>query len=57
VPNLVIAKPGVGGRVCVFSYSTIDLLADVAGFFPVGSEFAPVSNPTRVLDTRNGIGI
>ncbi len=56
VPNLVIAKPGVGGRVCVFSYSTVDLLADVSGFFPVGSGFAPVSNPTRILDTRNGIG-
>ena len=57
IPNLVIAKPGVGGRVCVFSYSTIDVLADVAGFFPVGSGFAPIPNPTRILDTRNGIGV
>ena len=56
MPNLVIAKPGAGGRVCVFSYSTVDLLADVAGFFPVGSGFVPVPDPTRVLDTRNGIG-
>ncbi len=57
IPNLVIAKPGVGGRVCVFSYSTIDLLADVSGFFPAGSGFAPVANPVRILDTRNGIGV
>jgi len=55
VPNLVIAKPGGGGKVCIYSYATIDVLADVSGFFPAGSGFTPISNPTRVLDTRNGI--
>ena len=57
VPNLVIARPGVGGKVCVFSDTTIDVLADVSGYFPVGSGFVPIANPTRVLDTRNGIGV
>ena len=57
IPNVVIAKPGVGGKVCVFSDSTVDVLADVAGFFPAGSGFTPSVNPTRILDTRNGIGI
>jgi hypothetical protein len=56
IPNLVIAKPGVGGKVCIYSYAAIDVLADVSGFFPAGSGFVPISNPTRVLDTRNGIG-
>jgi hypothetical protein len=56
IPNLVIAKPGVGGKVCIYSYSAIDVLADVSGFFPAGSGFTPISNPTRILDTRNGIG-
>ena len=56
VPNLVIAKPGVGGKVCIYSYAAIDVLADVSGSFPAGSGFTPVSNPTRVLDTRNGVG-
>ena len=56
IPNLVLARPGVNGRVCVFTFSTIDLLADVAGFFPAGSGFTPITNPTRILDTRNGIG-
>jgi len=56
IPNLVIAKPGVGGKVCVFTYATIDVLADAAGFFPAGSGFTPIPNPARVLDTRNGIG-
>ena len=57
IPNLVIAKPGVGGKVCVFSDTTIDVLADVAGYFPAGSAFTPITNPTRILDTRNGIGV
>jgi len=57
VPNLVIARPGVGGRVCVFADAGVDVLADVAGFFPAGSDYSPVVNPTRILDTRNGVGI
>ena len=56
IPNLVIAKPGVGGKVCIYSFAAIDVLADVSGFFPAGSGFAPITNPTRILDTRNGIG-
>ena len=35
---------------------TVDVLADVSGFFPAGSGFTPIPNPARVLDTRNGIG-
>ena len=56
IPNLVIARPGTGGKVCIYSYSTSDVLADLSGFFPAGSGFTPVPNPTRILDTRNGIG-
>jgi hypothetical protein len=57
IPNLVIAKPGAGGKVCIYSYATINALADVSGFFPAGSGFTPISNPTRILDTRNGTGL
>ncbi len=56
VPNLVIAKPGTNGRICIYSDTTIDVLADVTGYFPAGSDFTPIPNPTRILDTRNGIG-
>ena len=56
VANLVLARPGVGGKVCVFSDATVDVVADVAGFFPSGSGYVPRVNPTRILDTRNGIG-
>ena len=37
---------------CIYSYSTIDVLADVSGFFPAGSGFTPIPNPARILDTR-----
>ncbi len=57
IPNLVIAKPGTGGKVCIYSDTTIDVLADVSGYFPAGSDFTPITNPTRILDTRNGIGV
>jgi len=56
IPNLVIAKPGNGGKVCMFSPATVDLVADVSSYFPAGSGFAPIPNPTRVLDTRTGTG-
>jgi hypothetical protein len=41
----------------VFADAGVDVLADVAGFFPAGSDYSPVVNPTRILDTRNGVGI
>jgi len=52
IPNLVIAKPGAGGKVCSYSHAAIDVLADVSGFFPAGSGFSPIANPARILDTR-----
>jgi hypothetical protein len=53
IPNLVISKLGASGKVCIYSRQTTDLIADVAGFFPAGSGYQPISNPTRILDTRN----
>jgi glucose/arabinose dehydrogenase len=56
IANLVLAKPGNNGKICVFTDGTIDLLADVSGYFPAGTGFTPITNPTRILDTRNAIG-
>ena len=56
VPNLVIAKLGDGGRVCLFSMVQTDLIADVAGYFPAGSGYVPIPNPVRILDTRTPSG-
>ena len=56
VPNLTMSRVGAGGKICFYSMVATDLVADVAGFFPAGSDFKPVDNPTRILDTRNGTG-
>jgi len=53
VPNMVIAKPGTGGRVCVVTSVAAHLVVDMAGWFPVGS-YDPLPAPERVLDTRIG---
>jgi hypothetical protein len=55
VANLVTVRPGVGGKVCIYSSATSGLLADVAGYFAAGSSFVPVNNPERILDTRTGL--
>jgi hypothetical protein len=55
-PNLVIAKLGASGRVSLFNKSgATHLLADVLGWFTIGSDYSGVI-PARVLDTRTGVG-
>lgn len=57
VPALVIARLGSAGKVCVKTTATIDVLADVSGYFPADTVgYTAIGNPERVLDTRNGIG-
>ncbi len=52
VPNLVVAKLGTGGVVRIFNrFGTVDVIADVAGYFPETDGFVPVQ-PARLLDTR-----
>jgi hypothetical protein len=52
---------GAGGKVSVFNpYGEVDVLFDVAGFYaaedgPAGLRFHP-TEPTRIMDTRNGVG-
>ena len=53
VPNAVIAPVSPDGEVCFYSTANVDLIADVNGYFPSASGFAPVS-PVRVFDTRSG---
>ncbi|MDU0314710.1 putative Ig domain-containing protein [Phycicoccus sp. M110.8] len=52
-PNLVTVKVGSGGAVGIFvSAGSSDVLADVAGYFPTGSSYTPLS-PARLMDTRS----
>jgi hypothetical protein len=52
-PNLVIAKPGTNGKVCIFTDKSANFFADLAGTFPAGSSLKP-QTPARVVDTRKG---
>jgi len=62
VPNRVMVKVGTGGKVSFYNpYGSVDVIADVNGWFTDttstagGSHYIGIS-PTRLLDTRNGIG-
>jgi len=58
VPNLVIAPVGADGDVDLYngSLGTVQLVADVSGYFLSSDRsFAPLT-PSRLLDTRNGTG-
>lgn len=57
VPNLVAVPVGAGGKVSFYSLESLDLLADVSGYFVEdsdarGGRFVPVA-PTRAFDTRD----
>jgi len=54
IPNLVIAKVGVGGRVCIYTYAATDLIADVNGAFSPGASYQPLV-PARLLESRSGL--
>ncbi|MCU1393459.1 MAG: hypothetical protein JWM34_1887 [Ilumatobacteraceae bacterium] len=57
VPNLVVVPVGADGRVSMFNNAgSIDLIADVEGYFAAGDDYTPLT-PSRVLDTRSGQGI
>ncbi len=63
VPNRVVVKLGTAGQVTVFNpFGSVHVVGDVSGWFTdasnpaaTGSLFAAVA-PTRILDTRSGLG-
>jgi hypothetical protein len=60
VANQVIAQVGSDGKIDFYNEGTgtVDLIADVAGYYGVGTGdgLTTIGDPTRVLDTRNGTG-
>jgi hypothetical protein len=61
VPNMVVVQPDPNGCVSVnTSIHAVDLIFDVSGVFVGADQFAGPAftgrSPTRVLDTRSGIG-
>ncbi|MGB8861583.1 MAG: hypothetical protein WCC60_20170 [Ilumatobacteraceae bacterium] len=65
VPNVVLARVGAGGMIRLYyaGLGDMNIIADVAGWFDTGAPevargglgYTSVA-PTRLLDTRNGIG-
>ena len=53
IPNLVVAKIGGGGTVCVFTQSATHLIADVLGYFPLTTSYHALL-PARLSDSRPG---
>jgi hypothetical protein len=53
--NLVAAKIGANGSVCVYVDRGTDVIVDLQGYFPAGSSFVPV-DPERFLETREAAG-
>jgi hypothetical protein len=57
VPNLVVCKLGAGGRVSIFANDgDLDVIADVIGCFTGSGSGHVAVSPTRLLDTRHGLG-
>ncbi|MBT2482526.1 PKD domain-containing protein [Streptomyces sp. ISL-94] len=59
VPNMVIASVGESGYVDIYNHGdgAIDLIADVTGYFSKSAASGYSSlNPSRVVDTREGLG-
>ncbi len=63
VPNAVTIKVGNGGKVSIANLSTdtIDVVADVNGYYKAGTATAPGMfvplSPSRILDSRIGTGM
>jgi hypothetical protein len=51
IANSATVPIGAGGKVCIYTDSPINLIVDINGWHPAGSNFTPTT-PTRLLDTR-----
>jgi hypothetical protein len=56
VPGLAMVKVGADGKVSLYTHAAADLVADVVAYVPAGSDYAELPAPTRLVDTRSGIG-
>ncbi|MCX6522526.1 MAG: hypothetical protein NTZ21_17855 [Actinobacteria bacterium] len=52
VPNFVISAVGEYGSVCIDTMVTTDVVVDLAGYVPAGSDLVMLAAPQRFLDTR-----
>ena len=53
IANSATVPVGAGGKVCLFTSASTNLIADINGWYPANSDFTPTT-PSRLLDTRPG---
>jgi hypothetical protein len=51
VATSVAAKLSSSGKVCIYTLAATDIVVDVNGYLPLGSNFVPLA-PARLLETR-----
>ncbi|MEZ5296368.1 MAG: hypothetical protein R2697_08900 [Ilumatobacteraceae bacterium] len=51
IANASIIPLSSSGKICIHTLATTDIVADITGWFPAGSDFSP-RTPARLLDTR-----
>ncbi|SHL27736.1 hypothetical protein [Actinacidiphila paucisporea] len=57
IPNLVIVPVAANGTVDLRNaYGTVDLVADVTGYYTASGAGFSTAGPVRLLDTRTGLG-
>ncbi|NUP42591.1 MAG: hypothetical protein HOY76_37580, partial [Streptomyces sp.] len=57
IPNLVIVPVAANGTVDLRNaFGTVDLVADVTGYYTASGAAFSASGPVRLLDTRSGLG-
>ena len=53
IANALAVPIGSNGQICIYSNQQTNLVADISGFYPAGSDYSPLT-PRRFLDTRPG---
>jgi hypothetical protein len=56
IANQVLAKVGSGGMVRLYTDAAAHLVVDLAGYYPAGATYTALDAPTRIVDTRSGVG-
>jgi hypothetical protein len=56
IANSTIVGVGANGKVCIYNYGATDIIADITGWFPAGSDYTARS-PERLYDSRPAGGI
>ncbi|MBK9476698.1 MAG: CHAP domain-containing protein [Tetrasphaera sp.] len=56
IAGMTIAKIGSNGNINLFTSSSSHLIVDIVGWIPSGADYTPTATPTRLLDTRTGLG-